>query len=351
MPEEGLIITKHWHAQLLANLDSDTIPFKRCINAINHALSNGWSDTMYPRCRNVEVRHMAVTKEICFRCSTRRKIQSLIAMRKLYEEQSATWRNEERVDTKAVNDMRRSIRESSRSICTRGTGRNTCATAGLTAIFAPVPPMMGSWESCLERQTQQRELAKPKEAERTMKLPDDEESKEKRKQARLISVRQCLARANRLRYSSVLKEDAEQGSAGQSKQVSQPSSSQDAVASPEKPSPAVVTRVFANPLNSNAFVVRVHTTDFASAEVSLSGEEPSVGAAMRPVADSASVGAVSTLRAEATEFASLRGFPSPLRTGFLRAEASEFKPFQYAPPAEPRMMRAPTAPRAMGKVA
>lgn len=376
MAEEGLIITKDWHAQLLVSLDPETIPFKRCIEALNHGLSSSRSNTTeYPRCRMIEVKHMCVKKSICFRCSTRRKIQNLITIRKVYEEQSATWRRDERRDPEAVNDMRRSIRESLRSITTTRRERVCCATADLlTTKIAPVTPMMTSWEACLEMQIFQRELTKAKDAEKRAKLAEEKEKEDQRKQARLSSVQQGLARINRLRTSPAMEGDTEQSSSSRREQplrlqivrtvrmvtsgvdhgfdemvpsqvpesVSGPSSLQDTPASPEVPPPAMTTTVFSGLPRSNKAIARFHTVGPASAiKVHLSGEDSSIGAAMRPVAGSATLPGTSTLRAEAPEFASLRGFPA------MRAEAPEFKPLQQAPPTEPRMMRVPTAPRAV----
>ncbi|KAF1927938.1 uncharacterized protein M421DRAFT_92785 [Didymella exigua CBS 183.55] len=345
IPEEGLIITRDWHARLLVNLDNDNIPFKRCIDAINHALSNGRSDTMYPRCRNVEVKHMAVTKDICFRCSARQKIQNFTNMRKLYEKQSVAWRNEERSNIEAVNDMRSLIRESPRLIPVTERDRASCTTVGfLTARLAPVTPVTESWEYCLERQIQQRELAKRKEAEKA----EDKLKKAKRKQARLISVQQCLARANRLRHTSAMEENAEQSSASRSEQVSRPGSLQDVPASHNELSPAADTRVLSGSPSWNTFVRKFHTTGRTSAiQTDLSGKDHSTDATMRPVAGSAWVRVFFSLRGDAPEFASLRGCPSSLKGGSLRAEAPEFRPLRETPPTEPRMMRAPSAPRAM----
>lgn len=153
IPEEGLIVKKDWNTQLLVNLDCETIPLKRCVNAMNYAFSNGRSDTMYPRCRNVEVKHMAAKSDVCCRCSTRWRIQKSIVVRKSNEQRTTTWRNEEGRETKAVNDMRRSIRESSRGIFMIGTKRLSGATVSSLAVRDDsVSPTKEILESCLERQ-------------------------------------------------------------------------------------------------------------------------------------------------------------------------------------------------------
>lgn len=344
MPEEGLIITKDWHAQLLVNLDCEGIPFKRCVNAINSALSNGRSDTMYLRCRNVEVKHMAVEKDICYRCSTRRRIQSLIAVRKLYEEQTAAWRNEERRDTEAAKDLRKSIRESSRSIPKSGTKILSGATAAsLTARREFIISKMESWESCLERQILQRELANAKEADKQAILADEAETKEKRKQERLASVQQRLSRLNRLQRAPVLEENTEQAFGNE--QSPRPSSLQDIPTSPKRPSPAMPLIVSSDMTSPSRFKTRSRTIGVASAIKNHSfGDRIAVGADTASAASSASVQGFSTLRAEASEFASLGGLPSSLKTGSLRAQAPVFTPLRHAPPTEPQMMRAPTAP-------
>jgi len=347
MPEEGLIIKKDWHAQLLVNLDCETIPFKRCVNAINYTLSNGRSDTMYPRCRNVEVKHMLVKKDICYRCWTRRRLQKMLTVRKLYEEQTATWRNEERRNTEATNDMRRSIRESSQRIFTTGTERLSGAMASsLTARRDSVSPTKESWKSCLERQILQREIAKAKEAEKQAKLAEEAEAKERRTRERLASVQQRLSRLNRPERSPVIEENSEQGL--DDEQVPESSSLQDTTASSETPSPVMPLVVSSDMASRYKVKARSRTLGITSAINGADlGERTSVDTATRPTAGSATVRGFSTLRAEAPEFASLRGLPPSLKAGSLRAQASEFKPLRHAPPTEPKMMRAPIVPRAM----
>jgi hypothetical protein len=347
MPEEGLIIKKDWHAQVLVNLDYNTVPFKRCVDATNYALSNGRSDTMYPRCRNVEIRHMAVKSNICYRCSTRRRIQNLITMRKLYEQQTAIWRNEERRDTEAVNDMRMSIRESLRTIFTSGTERLSGATASsLTVRRDSIIPMTESWESCLERQILQREAAKAKQAEGQAKLAKEAKAKEKRTRERLASVQQHLSELNTMEHSSVMEGDPGQGP--DYERFPRLRSSQDPSASPKRPPPAMPLIVSSDMAGRHRFKARPRTLGVTSALKSHASDEmASVDTTKRTAHSSASVGGISTLRAEAPEFASLRGLPPSMRIGPLRAKAPEFKPLRHAPPTEPQMMRAPTAPRAM----
>lgn len=347
MPAEGLIIKKDWHAQLLVNIDCDNIPFRRCVNATNHALSNGRSDTMYPRCRNVEVKHMPVKKDICYRCSTRRRIQKLIAVRKVYEQQTATWRDEGRRDTEAMNDTRRSIRESSRRILTTGNERISGVTASsIIARHDSISLTSESWDSCLERQILQREIAKAKEAERQARLAEEAGVKKKRAQDRLAAVQQRLIRMNRLGHFPIMQENAEQGL--DNEQVPGPGPLQDAPASPKRPSSAMPLIVSSDMADRHAFKVRFPTLGVTSATKS-NGFDGTASdyTAMVSAAGSASVRGFSALRAEAPEFASLRGILQSSRTSSLRAQAPEFKPLRHTPPVEPRMMRAPTAPRAM----
>lgn len=351
MPEEGLIITRDWHTQLLVNLDTDTIPFKRCIDAINHALSDGRSDLTYPRCRNVKVKHMVVTSNVCFRCTTRRKIQNLIAMRKLHEEQFATWQNEKHGNTETVNDLRRSIRESPRATPTAGRERVDCAAADLlTTTIASTQPMVESWERSLERQIQQRELAKTMEAERQAKLTnDDDEKREQRKQARLNSVYQCLARANRLRHAPSREDDTDHSWSNRGKPgvVSRQVSPQESPALPTKPTTMATTMTTSSPSRSCTSVDRFHRPGLTSGvKIHLSDEDDSVGSTVHPVDGSVLV-RLSSLRPEAPVFNSIRICRPSLWTGSLRAEAPAFKPLRQAPPIAPRMMRAPIAPRAM----
>lgn len=216
MPEEGLIVTKTWYTQLLASLDLESIPLRRCVEARIHALSISRSHTMeYPRCRNVEVKHLIVTEDVCFRCSTLRKIQTLTYVRRLYEDQCAMWKENERRDAQFVSNIRRSIRDSPRSILVTKKEAVGAAHSLLTAVKVdPVMPLLESWAHCLEKQLQQRKLAKAKEAERLAKAEEGEQ-KEKRKAARLASVQRYLARMNRLSHCSPTKDDTVHTAPGQ----------------------------------------------------------------------------------------------------------------------------------------
>lgn len=292
---------------------------------------------------------MMIKSDICYRCSTRRRIQSLIAVRRLHEQRTATWRYEERSNIEAMHDMGRSIRESSQRIFSVGNGKLASATASsLVARRDSISPTVESWEYYLERQVLQRDLANAKETKRLAMLAEEAEAegKEKRTQERLASIQQHLSRLHKPECSAIMVGNADKGP--ESEQVSRSSSSQGALISSKRPSVAKPSMLSSEMGSRYRSEVRPYTLGIIPfADSAYCGQEISVGAAMRPVDGSSSVRGFSSLRAEAPEFTSLKALSPLPSTSSMRAQAPEFRPLRHAPPSEPQMMRAPTAPRAM----
>ena len=373
---EGLIVTKEWHNRL--PLDQDAVPFERCLQAKSYALSASQSSTMeFSRCHNIQFRSVQVREEACYRCLMFRrsnekaeKARTLIAEHKFFTDRYKAAAQSAAKDADVTRNLWQTIKELPRyDVGTEeqkfiGTKENLRSTK-----FGSIKKTVADWEDRLEMQIAHQEMGKEKKTEKKVARASGEEKKQEKKerQTKLACLQHRLVQANKRVISPALEEnekpppeyeEMEQNprvretpprrlriarltkrshsgtgptldmmvSAQLVQTVYEADPLQNGSASPETSSPDVSTSHSSGDPSVDNTVARYHTTG-PSTVININPPVEDL-----PIRDTAH---------PAVTFASLRGFTA------LSAEAPEFRPFQRAPPTEPRMLRAPTAPRAM----
>ncbi|UPX19011.1 uncharacterized protein EKO05_0009288 [Ascochyta rabiei] len=370
--EDGFIVTKGWHNRLL--LDFDTVPLRRCTEARNFALCPSRSNTMeFPRCHDVQVKTVRFQAEPCFRCFTRReisirteKIKALNEQRKVFAERFDASQRAKIEDADFTKTMRQTIKASPQFDKRTEKQRFYGTKAELISMkFGSVKEMVPDWEEGLRRQLACRKLARERSTEMKAESAsnEDKEQVEVKKQTKMALLQDRLAQVNMLAAFSVPVEREEPSATEQNAPNRDNSIQRLRVARPAcklaldvglklnvmVPFTTVQNMHKANSAQNASAPLK---SSFAKAvttqtqEHRISGNSPvkyhtingRIAADAKPWAEDEKIGVESSSRPRSSSNQSLM---------IAAAAAPEFKPFQRPPPAEPRLMRAPTAPRAM----
>lgn len=375
--EEGFIVTKDWYNRLFLNLDSGAVPFERCKQATFFTLSPNRSNTMeFPRCHNVQIKNIRLEGQLCFRCFTRReifkrteKIKTLHAERKLLRRRFDALEKAEVKDAEFTRTMRHTMKKSPQFDKRTEEQKFHGTKAELSPVkFGSVNGMAADWETDLLKQLACQKLAKEKCAEKkTGEVPDEEkEQEERKKRDRLASFQRRLAVVNQRAASPLAEEDerpppyeeTEKDPFPQEKPLQRFRIARSVRRVPSGTGPTLDLMVPVNVVHDmheessadNASAPTESSTTVAITTQVLDKPCPTHAVVKyRTVSDGRAIDSGSRVTEERTGAASSTIVEAASNRGFTAAaaEAPEFRPFQRPPPTEPRIMRAPTAPRAM----
>ena len=368
---DGFLITKSWYNRL--PLDHDTVPFKRCTQAKCFELSPSQLHTVeFQRCEHVQVKTIHVAEQVCFACLMHRRSMDRAAhcraleaeYRELQEKMRTAFGERQSFHTRytgairsatlraaSTRNMWQSIRKSpqldEKAIDKRGHFVDTLRDLRTTRLKS-TESESASWEGILEKQIAHREAKKERKSGKgPAEVPDGRKKEESTaKQDRVSAVKKFLISLNKVR---VPQEPARSESVASVPPVCE---------EPDTSSPVVQDLPPRLRLGPKKTAGTGALPDSTSTSWKGAQQEDNIEAI-----DGSSSGiplAFSTLPRATKPISrysdpALTVTPSPGANApnssqihsTLSAKAAEFKPFAQAPPTEPRMMRAPTAPRAL----
>ncbi|XPS76707.1 hypothetical protein M3J09_008754 [Ascochyta lentis] len=352
---DGFIVTKGWYNRL--PLDLEAVPFQRCVEAKNFALCSSRSNTMeFPRCHDVQVKALQFQGEPCFRCFTRReillrteKIKALNEQRKILTERFDASQRAETQDADFTRTMRHTIKTSPRFDKRTEKQIFHGTKAELSSVkFRSVEGKVPDWEDALHKQLACRKSAQERSIEKKAEnaSSEEKEQEEKKKQAKLALLQHRLARVN-LRAASVPGEDKPLPRLRVSRPVRNTSPKTGATLD------VMVPVDFVQNAHEESLAQSASTPSESSSTKTVSKK-----AQGKRLPENTSVkyhtinGAMATSPKPWIEDEKTGANPFPIKESgrchmVAAVEAPEFKPFQRPPPTEPRLMRAPNAPRAM----
>lgn len=361
---DGFIVTKDWHRRLA--LDRDAVPFERCMEAKLHAMDPTQSSTLeFARCKNIQVTTIRFEGEVCFRCLMHQrgkeraeKIRTLLAEHKSFAARYAATKESAAAQAEPSREIWQSMRlPSQRDRSLVDTIRDVRAI-----WLQPLDQGTEGWERVLEKQLACRDLKRERNAQNAVKASfrESQELLKKRIQFKLLDLQERLTQANKRAVSPILEEkgepvlepgDAKQdpthhhvqiqklrvtrlkrfpGQNGPMFDLKTPYRNMKKVVekdslAPEAPAPNPVKELKQNIPGAHSAYTKARTIG------------PST---ILPPGQSSEVDRSSN-NGQSIDHAISRALST------LSAEVAEFRPFVRAPPTEPLMMRAPTAPRAM----
>lgn len=362
----GFIVTKDWHNRL--PLDLDAIPFERCTQVLLHTLSPGQSNTMeFPRCRDVQVTTVCFEGEVCFRCLMDRRskeraaeIRALLAEHRSFAARYVSTKESASAQAESTRGLWQSIRASPR-------GRQNFADTirdVRTMQLSSVEDAPESWEHVLGKQIACRDSKKEKKVLEAALMCTNagQEQEKKRRQSKLDDLLRRLAQVNKRAVSTILEELEQSPSEHSDMEKSSPlhqAPIRKLRIARLKASPSQTTPLFSLtvPTRTTKGESKGNSTSqtFTSASDSIQDASRNIHAAHNVYEKARTIGHSATVkmgRSIGLRSCSDKGYPTHRSNSLqapshLSAEVAEFKPFVKPPPTEPRMMRAPTAPRAM----
>lgn len=366
----GFIVTKAWHNRIL--LDRDTVTHERCVQARCAELDTSESNTLeFSPCTNVQVKNICFEEEVCFRCLMHQrskeragKIRALLAEHRSFSARYATTKESAAKDAKSTKGMWQSIRATPQldkawqdeTQSSTGTIGNLHATQSERNI-----PVKADWEVRLQNHIAKRATKEERQGvEHGKPSAANKEQDEQRKQARLACIQIRLAQANTRAVSPEMEEKDDESALSESKEKGQTrvfeekhtqrlQSARAAQGSSRGLGPTldvIVSEQSFLPLpgtleSSSSQIIIAHPAILPGTSRNLLGTRPTrPSAAIKIVAPDANA-SNGVKPYEVVEPASSQ------HSKTLSAKVSEYKPFRYPPPTEPRMMSAPTEPRAM----
>jgi hypothetical protein len=368
---DGFIVTREWYNRLL--IDHDTVPFERCTQAKCVELSPSQSHTVeFPRCKNVQVKTICVAGEVCFACLMHQRSKDQAAQcrvleaeyRELWERMRTAFgarqsfhnrytgaKRSATLRSPTTRNVWQSIKESpqldEKAKDKRGHFVDTLRDLRTTRLKFTEPQSV-SWEEILEEQIAHREAKKEgKSGIGPEGVPDGKMKEESTaKKDKVSAVRKILASLNKAR---VPQEPAQtEGVASVPPVCEELETSSLVVQDPPQRfrlGSKKTTRIGAVPGSTSASWKSTQQGDKIEVINGVSSSTPrafnTLPRATKPISRYSDPSMTVTTSPEANAPSSSQIHST------LSARATEFKPFVQPPPTEPRIMRAPTAPRAL----
>jgi hypothetical protein len=367
----GFIVTREWYNRL--TVDHDTVPIERCTQAKCFELSPNQLHTVeFPRCKNVQVKTIRVAGQVCFACLMHRRSMDRAAhcrtleveYRKLQEKMRTAFGERQSFQTcytgaiksatlraAPASKLWQSIRESPQ-LGEKAKDKGGCFVDTLrdlrTTRLKSTEPGSASWEEILEKQIAHREAKKERKSGKgPAGVPNGKMKEESTaKQDRVSAVKKFLVSLNK---AQVPQEPAQTESVASVPPVCEkPETSSPVVQDPPPrlrlgPKKTAGTGALPDSMSTSWKGAQqednIEAIDGSSSGIPLAFS--TLPRATKPISRYSDP----TLTVTPSHGANAPSSPQMHST--LSAKAAEFKPFVQPPPTEPRMMRAPTAPRAL----
>lgn len=375
---DGFILTKGWHDRLF--LDRDAVPYERCLRAKSSALRTSMSSTMeFSPCRDARVKNIRFEEEVCFRCLMHRRskqradeIRALFVEWESFSGRYATTRESADRDATLNKGIWQSIRASPRFDKTWKDERQRFVGTIGDLRATQFESAKADWELRLERQIVSRAKTAEKQIGLEAEKPcaEEKEQEGKKKQAILACLQLRLAQANTRAVSPVTEEKEDESPLAEDKEKEQTAVSEEIPEQRLRIAPTASTSSCGlgprlDAMVSARMLQSLHEEESPEPLPNPSGRStPEIIVAhpsVRPGTNELVVGSrtarpIAAIKIVAPEDLASNGDKArpvvkPASSQALSPDVLEFTPFKQAPPTEPKMMRVPTAPRAMREAA